>query len=297
MVARAVTGHGSVASGYHALYSNTSGDNNVATGFQALQSNTTGIDNLATGTNALQSNVDGHDNVASGFRAMTSNTSGSDNVASGLNALYSNTTGSDNVATGVGALFDSTTAANNVAIGSSALQNDTTGHDNTALGTNALGSTKTGNSNLALGSGAGKNLTTGSYDIELANAGHTGETRTIRIGGGSQTRAFIGGVSGRSNLRSGQDRGDQLKRTVGYEGRLREAEVQLAECKGEQPHPPGSPTGPDDSSAAPGGVCPPLRSNITSVAPQCRKSPNLVSLKRLRKRSSSCRARLALSLS
>ena len=84
------------ASGYAALYSNTTGSSNTASGYRALYSNTTGSNNTASGYEALYSNTTGSGNIASGYAALYSNTTGSNNTASGYAALYSNTTGSSN---------------------------------------------------------------------------------------------------------------------------------------------------------------------------------------------------------
>jgi hypothetical protein len=55
----------------------------------------------------------------------------------------------------------------------------------------------TGNNNIGLGANAGVNLTTGSNNIDIGNGGVAGEANTIRIGG-NQTKAFIGGIRGRT---------------------------------------------------------------------------------------------------
>ena len=86
-----------------------------------------------------------------------------------------------------------------MATGSSALRRSTTGHDNLAIGFHALFANTTGTSNVAVGSGAGASLTTGSNNVDIANAGVAGESAAIRIGtNGTQKRAFLAGVSGRS---------------------------------------------------------------------------------------------------
>lgn len=50
--------------------------------------------------------------------------------------------------------------------------------------------------NTAVGQATGLNLTTGSNNIDIKNVGVAGEASTIRIGGASQTKAFLAGVSG-----------------------------------------------------------------------------------------------------
>jgi len=82
-------------------------------------------------------------------------------------------------------------------VGGSALALNTTGQSNTAIGTGALGSNTTGNANISIGSFAGHDLTTGDQNIVIGNPNAVaGESNTMRIGGNSQTRAFIAGVRG-----------------------------------------------------------------------------------------------------
>ena len=64
------------ASGYQALYSNTTGSQNAANGYQALFSNTTGTENVAVGANALRENITGISNTAVGQSSLRSNTIG-----------------------------------------------------------------------------------------------------------------------------------------------------------------------------------------------------------------------------
>jgi hypothetical protein len=69
------------------------------------------------------------------------------------------------------------------------------GISNTALGTRAL-TNSLGSNNIGIGAFSGVNLTTGSDNIAIGSAGVAGESGTLRIGGGSQTRAFIAGIRG-----------------------------------------------------------------------------------------------------
>ena len=152
----------------------------MASGFQALYENTTGYYNTANGSLALFSNTDGGSNTANGFYALFSNTTGYYNMANGYGALYSNITGGLNTADGP-----------------LALSKNTTGNQNTATGYDALFYNTTGSNNIALGYRAGYGLTTGDNNIDIGNYG-AGESNTIRIGGdtglGSQTATFIAGI-------------------------------------------------------------------------------------------------------
>jgi hypothetical protein len=98
------TGAYNTASGYQALYANTTGNSNTASGYQALYANTTGGYNTASGLQTLFSNTTGGYNTASGYQSLFSNTAGGSNVASGYQALYNynNTAGASTYLVGVG---------------------------------------------------------------------------------------------------------------------------------------------------------------------------------------------------
>jgi hypothetical protein len=108
LVSNTSSGVNDTASGYRALYSNTTGTNNTASGSQALYSNTTGSLNVASGRDVLYHNTTGFNNTASGVNALLSNTTGAYNTAYGRDALNPNTTGSYNI--GVGHAANSTSA-------------------------------------------------------------------------------------------------------------------------------------------------------------------------------------------
>ena len=163
------TGYSNTASGYYALYANTTGYNNTALGNNALRNNTTGYNNTASGYKALYNNTTGSSNTASGFRALYLNTTGYSNTASGYYALYANTTGYNNTASGNNALRNNTTGYNNTALGYYALHSNTTGYNNTASGYYVLRSNTTGNNNTASGNYTLYNNTTGSKNTALGN--------------------------------------------------------------------------------------------------------------------------------
>jgi hypothetical protein len=206
---------GNTAEGQDALLHLTAGVQNTAVGFLSLKSDTTGgyntaigsgtlrannsDGNTAIGTFAMLSNTNGRLNTANGALALFSNTNGPFNTAVGSSALYSNTGGLSNTAVGSSALYSNTIGDDNVAIGGSALCSNT-GNGNTGVGAFALSQNTSGSINIALGSRSGE-LATGSNNIDIGNRGVAGESNTIRIGGnvlgfGSQTAAFIAGISG-----------------------------------------------------------------------------------------------------
>jgi hypothetical protein len=192
------TGQDNTGSGWQALFGNTTGNNNTATGASALQTNSTGYNNTANGTGALFSNMSGNTDTGVGYQALFANTTGIANTAVGNDALSANTTGGSNTAAGDGTLSANTTGSGNAAIGSNSLLNNTTGSDNVALGQNALQLNTTGNGNIAVGYGAGSALTSGGGDnIDIGNAGVSGESGIIRIGTNiTHTAAYMAGVDG-----------------------------------------------------------------------------------------------------
>jgi trimeric autotransporter adhesin len=120
-------------------------------------------------------------------------------MAAGISALFHNTTGSGNVAAGADALSASSTASDNVAVGQSALLGNVSGASNVAVGANALAKVR-GRRNIALGPDAGANVSgVRSDNIEIGNKGLGTDAATTRIGTeGTQTRAFMAGISGTS---------------------------------------------------------------------------------------------------
>jgi hypothetical protein len=126
----------------------------------ALHDNTTGSNNTASGTNALLSNTTGNENTASGVQALNSNSGGYQNTAAGFKAVFHNTTGIANTGVGYFALFSNTTGLNNIGIGN--------------------------NAGYAV---------TGSNNIDIGSMGSAGESGVIRIGGPSQSAAYIAGIS------------------------------------------------------------------------------------------------------
>jgi uncharacterized coiled-coil protein SlyX len=107
---------GNTAIGFHALYSDTTGDSNTAAGTDALANNRTGRSNTATGFHALNDNTSGMANTAIGVRALDHNL-GSRNTAIGSSALANNTSGIDNIGVGFAAGIALTTGSHNITIG------------------------------------------------------------------------------------------------------------------------------------------------------------------------------------
>lgn len=111
------TGTSNTFTGYHAGYSNTSGNYNSANGYSSLASSTTGNSNAAFGYKTLTSTTSGYENTAVGANALRLNTVGHGNVAQGLDCLYSNTTGTYSTASGYNALHDNISDDYNTAVG------------------------------------------------------------------------------------------------------------------------------------------------------------------------------------
>jgi trimeric autotransporter adhesin len=149
-----ITDPQNTAVGDQALFSNM-GASNTATGFHALFANTTGADNTANGNGALTSNTTGFSNTANGSVALVGNITGHQNTANGTSALFNNTTGNFNTATGEQALVSNTTGNGNTAAGQNALASNTTGSFCTALGEDAGFNVSTANNVICIGFGVG----------------------------------------------------------------------------------------------------------------------------------------------
>jgi hypothetical protein len=114
------TGSYNTASGDGALYSNTIGNQSTAVGYQALYSSTGpgNPGNTATGYEALFHNTTGFANTANGVSALFVNNTGNLNTAIGYDALVANGSGSNNIALGVNAGSNLSSGDNNIYIGS-----------------------------------------------------------------------------------------------------------------------------------------------------------------------------------
>src|SRR5262249_19459480 len=132
-------------------------------------------------------------NTAIGEGAMTTSTIGYQNTAVGVSALRNNSTGFYNVAIGQDACNLNGSGSGNTGVGWQALLSNRA-NNSTAVGMDAL-EHSTGSNNVGLGVNAGVNLTTGSNNIDIGNAGVTGEAGKIRLGTtGTHTATFIAGI-------------------------------------------------------------------------------------------------------
>lgn len=134
-------------------------------------------------------------NVGIGDQVLKVNTSGCHDVAIGAEAMAANGGGSYTVSVGYNTLNAHTSGDYNVAIGAETLQADQSGSNNTAVGAQAMTANTTGANNIALGYWAGNNNGAGaSNNIDIGNRGNAADSGTIRIGSGSQSRAFVAGI-------------------------------------------------------------------------------------------------------
>ena len=153
----------------------------MATGYQALFSNTTGRRNVAEGNAALYSNIIGNFNVAVGDQALFS--LAPDNPTDG------NTGG--NTAIGWGSMVSLTTGGGNAALGHSALVNTTTGFQNIALGYVAGQNLTDGNNNIYVSNPA---VPTESNTIRIGNV--VPFTDQYGFPHAAHTATYIAGISG-----------------------------------------------------------------------------------------------------
>tara|TARA_R110001592_G_scaffold321970_1_gene600785 strand:- start:206 stop:3763 length:3558 start_codon:yes stop_codon:yes gene_type:complete len=161
-----------VAVGYQALTSLTTGAENTALGYQAGYSNTTGARNLSFGHQTNYAVTTGGYNTGVGWQANRFAVTTNHNTGVG-HLANSRSTGSNNTAIGSEAaegVIGSSTFSNTVAVGYQALTAVTTGAGNTALGYQAGLATTTGASNVFVGYQAGSAVTTDSNKLYIANS-------------------------------------------------------------------------------------------------------------------------------
>jgi len=141
--------------GAFSLLSLTDGSFNTGVGAGSLLS-TNALEGTAVGAGALLSNTTGANTTACGAFALFSNGTGDFNNAVGANSLLFNVDGDSNNALGESALFNNVSAAANTAIGDVALANNDSdgaalGNANSCVGAGALFSNVDGDSNNAVG--------------------------------------------------------------------------------------------------------------------------------------------------
>jgi len=183
-----------------APFAGPSGDVQTLTGDDSIVvSPSAGNINIISGLSTINSgssvSVTGNNSTATLTLNVTDSNS---NTLIGFNAGNASIAGNHNTGLGVNALSGLTSANFNLGLGSQALRSVTSGNYNTSINANLVGIT-TGTGNLAIGIGAGNNYATGTESNNIiigANGGVNGESGVIRIGGGSQTSAYIAGVSG-----------------------------------------------------------------------------------------------------
>ncbi|HEV2423849.1 MAG TPA: hypothetical protein VGZ29_03370 [Terriglobia bacterium] len=151
--------------------------------------------NTATGFDALFANTTGGENTASGYFALSANTTGSSNTADGHEALELNTSGFNNTAVGFSAMLDNGSGTDNTAVGDSVLNFNTTGSFNTAVGETALGGNTTGKFNTALGTGASVSPGTVINATAIGAEAIAGESNAIVLGCTSSTACSAGGLN------------------------------------------------------------------------------------------------------
>lgn len=101
-----------------------------------------------------------------------------------------------NVAAGANLSNASVSGTASAGLADPVMPNLTTGSHDAAIGSDAIFADTTGDGNVALGSGAGDDLLTGSDNIDIANAGQTGDLRTIPMRGQPDGGVLGGGPGG-----------------------------------------------------------------------------------------------------
>jgi hypothetical protein len=191
------------------------GGQNTALGFGALKSNKSGSGNVAVGAGALNTLASGAGNTAIGASALGDCTSCTGSIAIGSFALLQNVGGANNTSVGFGSQ-QAALGSNNTSVGYDAMSTPNGASFSTALGgyagqsmgsfSTAIGygalEPATGDSNIAIGYTAGQTLGSGRADIDIGNAGVSGESHVLRIGtqsdGGTDSginSAYIAGIN------------------------------------------------------------------------------------------------------
>ena len=207
---RNFTTSGSIAIGYQAAQSNTSGSFNNVIGYQAARFNQTGVRNVIMGYQAAQGSAlptNVSDSVIIGYRAGADNNSGS--IDSAVFVGYEaglNNRGIENVFLGYQAGRTNTTGTSNVYLGHSAGLNFNSSA-NTMVGVQAglgVAGSSTGIRQTLVGYQAGRVITSGAENVMMGyQAGlltSTGQNNTILGSGAGQRNAsnntFIGYQAG-----------------------------------------------------------------------------------------------------
>jgi hypothetical protein len=204
-----------VAIGHQAAYDNIA-DGTIAIGYHAGRSNTSGLYNIfigyLTGIGGINVDIEegtptsmtGNYNVVVGYKAGYKATSATRNVIVGYQSAYSLTTGDKNILIGDNAGYSLTTATQNIFIGSG--QGDSSGPGY---------ATTTGGQSIMIGYEAGKSNTTGSRHIyigpqsaENATSGESNVCVGYRSGNqmiNADYNVYIGYDSGYNNTAGGSN--------------------------------------------------------------------------------------------
>jgi len=113
---------GSIRRNSGTLFLHSIGSQNLGVGLEALSSNS-GANNTATGYQALYANTSASYNTAVGAQALVATTTAGYNTAVGAQALFNNNTGIGNTAIGTSALENNTSGDYNIALGFAAASN------------------------------------------------------------------------------------------------------------------------------------------------------------------------------
>ena len=184
------SGAGNVAVGYEALDYEDDGNYNTAVGYQALTGQQGGANNTVVGYQAANSNGSGEQNTIIGVKAMYSDDDQDGTTAIGYNALYSQNGSSGvsgNTAVGAEAGYYNVDGAGNTYIGSKCGvgASGNSNSYNTGVGSNTLLAITDGDDNVAVGRNAGTALTEGHRNTLLgkgAGAAITTEDDCVLIG-------------------------------------------------------------------------------------------------------------------
>lgn len=195
-------GDSSVAIGFEALKSMTTGYNSTGVGFKAGHNYSTGNGNTCVGAYAGGFSATDNQGLYNTFVGSTVGsfaTEGGENVGLGMGSLYYLSTGSRNMAIGRGALQEVTTGSNNVSVGYLSGRFVDEGIKNTFLGDGLHTGTNVSNT-LIVGAGTRKDVFADANGIKLGDGVMATEVHDFIIGNAAALdfaddgAAAVGGV-------------------------------------------------------------------------------------------------------
>ncbi|MBA4372958.1 MAG: hypothetical protein C0402_08845 [Thermodesulfovibrio sp.] len=172
-------GSGNTFAGFHAGMENTSGNNNTFLGINSGKLNTAGAGLTLLGASAGMNNT-GSNNTFVGYLSGEANLDGANNTFLGESSGRNNTSGFSNVFLGTSSGFTNLTGRGNVFIGDSAGNSSSASQYSVLIGHEAARDGAVGDYNVIIGDQAGIN-NAGSRNVFIGNKAGSNETGSNRL--------------------------------------------------------------------------------------------------------------------